>query len=249
MWEFCIAFDDETQAQNFRKSIISDIKSLQGVVTVLVSITFAKVLIAVPNDVKTKAKEILIEKIAENILLYNKKRYILSKLNFDITHSTSMQVFLKALVVFDSDTDKEIIIERLDLQNDIVVKSFVDFRLTFLKRKWDELVSLANDNAMYLVSEDTFGELIKFLISNLEYRCYAVNVFSKKNCYLLCDTQGKVINDFLIERNIVYDDNMLITSLIALNPEKIIVHCNSFVKDKLLKTLYEYFSNRLEVCK
>lgn len=249
MWEFCIAFDDEAQAQNFRKSISNDIKQLQGVATVLVSVTFAKVLIAVPNEVKTKAKDFLVEKIAESILVNYKKRYILSRLNFDLTQSISMQVFLKALVVFDSDTDKEIIIERLDLKNDIVVKSFVDFRLTFLKRKWDELVSLANDNAMYLVSEDSFGELIKFLISNLEYRCYAVNVFSKKNCYLLCDTQGNVINDFLIEKNIVYDDNMLITSLIALNPEKIIVHCNSFVKDKLLKTLYEYFSNRLEVCK
>lgn len=249
MWEFCIAFDDETQAQNFRKSISADIKQIQGVATVLVSTCFAKVLIAVPNEVKTKVKDLLVEKIAESILVYYKKNYILSKLNFDVCHSTRMQVFLKALVVFDSDTDKEIIIERIDLKNDIVVKSFVDFRLTFLKRKWDELVSLANDNAMYLVSEDTFGELIKFLISNLEYRCYAVNVFSKKNCYLLCDTQGNVINDFLIEKNIVYDDNMLITSLVALNPEKIIVHCNSFVKDKLLKTLYEFFSNRLEICK
>lgn len=249
MWEFCIAFDDEVQAQNFRKSIASDIKKMQGVTTILVSITFAKVLIAVPNEVKTKAKDFLVEKIAESILLYCKKKYILSRLSFNVSHSTSMQVFLKALVVFDSDTDKEIIIERLNLQNDLVVKSFVDFKLTFLKRKWDELVGLANDNAMYLVSEDTFGELIKFLISNLEYRCYAVNVFSKKNCYLLCDTSGKVIDDFLVEKNIVYDDNMLITSLIALNPEKIIVHCNSFVKDKLLKTLYEYFSNRLEVCK
>ena len=249
MWEFCIAFDDETQAQNFRKSISAEIKQMQGVATVLVSTIFAKVLIAVPNEVKTKAKDLLVEKIAESILVYYKKNYILSKLNFDVTHSTRMQVFLKALVVFDSDTDKEIIIERLDLKTDVVVKSFVDFRLTFLKRKWDELVSLANDNAMYLVSEDAFGELIKFLISNLEYRCYAVNVFSKKNCYLLCDTQGNVINDFLIEKNIVYDDNMLITSLVALNPEKIIVHCNSFVKDKLLKTLYEFFSNRLEVCK
>ena len=90
---------------------------------------------------------------------------------------------------------------------------------------------------------------LKFLISNLEYRCYAVNVFPKNNCYLLCDTQGNCINDFLIDKNIIYDDNNLLTSLIALNPEKIIFHCNSNVRDNIINSLFQYFSNRIVICK
>lgn len=249
MWEFCIAFNNKDEAQSFKNSIYNTIKHYEGVVTILFSLNFAKVLVAIPMQNLTKIKHFLTEKIAESILINYKKEFILSRLNFSFTQNTSMQVFLKALIVFDSDTDKEIIIQRLNFDNDLVVKSFVDFKLKFLKKKWLELVDLANDNAMYLVSEDTFNELIKFLISNLEYRCYAVNVFSKKDCYMICDTQGNIINDFLIDKNIIYDDNNLLTSLIALNPEKIIVHCNSNTQEKVINKLFQYFSNRLEICK
>lgn len=249
MWEYCIAFNNKNEAQLFKDCVCNTIKLNDGVVTILFSENFAKVLIAVPNKNINKITKYLTEKIAESILLNYKKEFILSRLSFSFNQKINMQVFLKALIVFDSDTDKEIIIQRLNLNHDIVIKSFIDFKLKFLKKKWLELVDLANDNAMYLVSEDTFNELIKFLISNLEYRCYAVNVFSKNNCFLLCDTQGKVISDFLVDKNIVYDDVNLLTSLIALNPEKIIVHCNSDTQEKTINKLFQYFSNRLEICK
>ena len=249
MWEFCLIFDSQNVASAFRFSIYKKVKSLNGVSTLLVDENFSKVLIAIPEVCKKDFFGFLKDKIAENILLYYKHDYICSKLKFLMTTSTNMQVFIKALTVFDSDTDKDIIKEKLIFKNKLFVTSFIDFKLNFLKRKWDELVSLANDNEMYLFDDSSFNELIKFLISNLEYRYYAVNIFSKKNCYLICDYEGNNIVDFLIDKNIFYDDNKLLTALIALNPEKIIIHCNSFVKDKLIKNLFAYFSNRVEVCK
>ena len=248
MWEFSLVFDNEITAQNFKASIIQRIREVNGVITTIFTKYSYSVLLAVPINSRKSIINFLKEKIAENVLLFYKKEYILSKLSFDISLNANMQIFLKALVVFDSDTDKQIIMENLSLKNSLILNSFINFKLKFLKRKWNELVSLANDNEMYFLDDTAFSELIKFLISNLEYRCYAVNIFSKKNCYLLCDFQGRNINDFLVEKSVIYDDSKLLTSLIALNPEKIIVHCNSFVKDNLLKTLYEYFSNRIEIC-
>ena len=250
MWEYCISFEDKNSADIFSNSIYNEIKSHGGIITTRDGDCFYKVLIALPIIERFKVHNVIKEKIAETILLCIKSEYILSRLDFETNNaSPSMKVFLKALIVFDSDTDKDIIVERLNFDSDLVVKSFVNFRMSFLKRKWNELVSLANDNAMYLLSQDSFDELIKFLISNLEYRCYAVNVFSKKDCYFLCDMKGEVVKDFLIDKNIMYDDSNLLVNLVALNPEKIIVHCNNNIKDNLLKTLYEYFSNRIELCK
>lgn len=249
MWEYIITFEDSSSANAFKNSINEIIKKNNGVITTLNQFNFTKVLIAVPIIERFKLHNTIREKIAENILLSYKKNFILSRLNFDINQNLNMQVFLKALVVFDSDTDKEIIMERMKFDSNLVVNSFINFRLSFLKRKWEELVDLANDNSMYLLNNDTFHELIKFLISNLEYRYHTINIFSKPDCYLLYDTRGQVINDFLVDKHIAYDDNILLTNLVALNPEKIVIHCNNFVKDKLLKTLYEYFSNRIHVCK
>lgn len=249
MWEFCICFDKEIDSQDFVKKITKYIKENKGIVVSIFLHEVYKVLVAVPSEIKDKITMYLQEKLAEIILTNYKKDYILNRLNFEKSATTNMKVFLQTLVCFDSDIDKQIIVERMNLSKNFYLKSFIDFKLNVLKTKWQELITLANDNIMYLLSDDSFVELIKFLISNLEHRCYAVNIFSKQNCYLLCDLEGKVINDFLIDKNIFYDDNKLLTSLIALNPEKIIIHTNNTLKDNLLKNLYNFFSNRIEICK
>lgn len=249
MWEYSITFEDEKSSEFFKKELNKIIKKHNGIITGLYSLNCYKILIAVPIIERFKIHNIIKEKIAESILLFFKKKFILSGLDFEINKTIEMSVFIKSLIVFDSDIDKEIIIERLKFDNNLIVNSFLNFKLGFLKHKWKELISLANDNAMYLLSRDSFLELIKFLISNLENRQYVVNIFSKENCYLLCDVEGNSIKDFLLEKNIIYDDSSLLTSLVALNPQKIIIHCNSFIKDRLLKNLYEFFSNRIEIKK
>lgn len=249
MWEYCLCFDNQLESKIFVEKIKPFIRKIKGVVVSIFLQDTHKVLVAVPIEKKEYTTNFLKENLAEIILTNYKKDYILSRLSFEVNHSINMNVFLQTLVCFDSDMDKQIILESLNFDKSIYFGSFINFRLKFLKNKWDELITLANDNIMYLLSEDSFVELIKFLISNLDYRCYAVNVFSKKNCYLLCDMEGKVIKDFLLDKNIVYDDNKLLTSLIALNPEKIIIHCGTILKENLLKNLYNFFSNRIEICK
>ena len=172
MWEYVISFDDNISSKYFENEIKSTIKQHNGIITELSYNNYNKVLIAVPIIERFKIHNFIREKIAETILVKFKAQYILSRLNFDLTPTTDMQIFLKALVVFDSDIDKEIIMERLNFDSNLVVSSFLNFKLSFLKRKWQELVGLANDNSMYLLSKDSFLELIKFLISNLEHRYY-----------------------------------------------------------------------------
>ena len=249
MVEFCIYFENETQAEGFKAKIFDYIKNRQGIVVSVLCLNYYAVLIAVQEKDKKDAFLFLKEKIAEIILLFYKRDYILNKLDFDKVKSDNMKVFLEALFCFDSDLDKEVILENLRFKNTLYFDSFINFALKFLKSKWDELISLANENVMYIVCEESFLELIKFLISNLEHRCYAVNVFSKKDCYLLCDLEGKSINDFMVEKNIVYDDTNLLTTLIALNPEKIIFHYDDDIKESLIKKLYNYFASRIEICK
>ncbi|MBQ9792599.1 MAG: hypothetical protein IJW32_02495 [Clostridia bacterium] len=249
MWEYCIIFEDDLSADYFKNKIYKTIKNYNGIITKLVDNNYIKILIAVPIIERFKIHNIIREKIAETILVNYKKEYILSKLNFDITKAIDMQIFLKALVVFDSETDKAIIYERLKFDSNLIVNSFINFKLSFLKRKWEELINLANDNSFYLLNKDSFLELIKFLISNLDYRYYAINIFTKKDCYLLCDIEGQTITDYLVGNGVIYDEKALLTSLIALNPEKIIIHNNILINDKLIKLLYDLFSNRIEISK
>ena len=249
MWEVSICFESPKMAEYFASKINLVIKSCKGISACITLNGQNCVLIAVPKDKEEFAREFVKQKIAECILFFYKKDYIVSKLNFEKPKTTYMNVFLQTLVCFDGEADKHFIEQCLDFDDRIFVDAVVAFKLKFLKKKWEELVSLANENVMYFLSEDSLLELIKFLISNLEHRCYAVNVFSKSDCYFLCDLQGKRIDDFMLEKQGIYEDGNLLTILVALNPEKIIVHCNKFVKDKLLRNLFSLFPNRIEICK
>ena len=249
MWEVSICFESPKMAEYFASKINMVIKSCKGISACITLNGQNCVLIAVPKDKEEFAREFVKQKIAECILFFYKKDYIVSKLNFEKPKTTYMNVFLQTLVCFDGEADKHFIEQCLDFDDRIFVDAVVAFKLKFLKKKWEALVSLANENVMYFLSEDSLLELIKFLISNLEHRCYAVNVFSKSDCYFLCDLQGKRIDDFMLEKQGIYEDGSLLSTLVALNPEKIIVHCNKFVKDKLLRKLFSLFPNRIEICK
>lgn len=249
MWEVSICFESPKMAEYFASKINLVIKSCKGISACITLNGQNCVLIAVPKDKEEFAREFVKQKIAECILFFYKKDYIVSKLNFERPKTPYMNVFLQTLVCFDGEADKHLIEQCLDFEDRVFVDAVVAFKLKFLKNKWEELVSLANENVMYFLSEDSLLELIKFLISNLEHRCYAVNVFSKSDCYFLCDLQGKRIDDFMLEKQGIYEDGSLLSTLVALNPEKIIVHCNKFVKDKLLRNLFSLFPNRIEICK
>lgn len=249
MWEFCFYFDSLEDSNIYEKKILCFVKNVQGVVANVFSEGFYKLLIAVPFETRREAIRFFKTKLAETILTIYKRKFIVSNLNIEKIRTENISVFLQALVCFDSEIDKQIIIERINFKNNFYLNSFISFKLKFLKNKWNELVTLANDNMIYLLNDDSCLELIKFLISNLEHRYYAVNIFLKDDCYLLCDMQGKVIEDFLIEKHVVYDDKNLINSLVALNPEKIILHCNKILKDKLIKNLFNFFPSQIEICK
>lgn len=248
MVEFCIYFNNFNVANCFIKRVCKFINLLGGILVNISTNSSFSVLIAVKKEHKAKLKNYLRERIAETILVYYKRNYILSKLNFKRGNNFYMQIYLEALCCFDSNLDKEIILKKLKLKKHFYFDSFIDFVLGVLKNKWNELITIANDNVIYTYSDDNLLELIKFIISNLEHRCYAVNVFSKKDCYMICDIKGEKIDDFLIENNIFYDEKNLFASLVVLNPKKIIFHTDN-KKSSVVGKLNSFFSKRVEICK
>jgi len=227
------------------------IKELNGVITLSVNDHTAKLNIGVGNKNKSSIKGSIINQIAGVIIAKYKPDYLKSNFNFKVNDDINMQAFLKALVVFDSDIDKQIIVRELMTCNKgVVLDSFFNFRLNILKIKWKDLINLANDNIMYLMTSDTFIELLKFLISNLDYRISEVNIFFSNSGYQLKDSTGKDIND---NDNYLTDckdckEAFLITTLISLSPQKIKLHCKTDFKSQTLNLLFSLFNDRIEIC-
>jgi hypothetical protein len=246
-WEFSLKADiDKLDQINYIKERLKKpLKEARGVVTTICSQESVLLLVGVNMAYKLRIKGIICSLIANLVATIYKKEYITRKFNFVVKHDLMYKSFLKALISFDSDVDRQIIYNKLICFDNIVLQSFVDFKLKDLKQKWNELIMLANDNYMYLLSGGNFLELLKFLLSNLE--CKVDKVCVKKN------QNGKYV--FLFTNNYTSLNSFefpksaedVVTSLIDLCPNKItIINQNDFSKE-ITDFLSELFGAKIEI--
>ena len=95
MWECCICFENSSEADSFVRSISSFVRNRDGIIVNVYSMSFTKVLFAVPEPNQEECYFFVKEKLAESILSHYKKKYIMSKLDFDINASANMNVFIQ----------------------------------------------------------------------------------------------------------------------------------------------------------
>ena len=156
------------------------------------------------------------------------------------THENiSLTAFKKALINFDKETDFYIISKNLELKKNLYLDAFYSFKLKALRDKWAELIALANENSDYLVSNEAFFDLLKFLIDNLEICEDEINVFEDENGYFI-----KAENDDCPHENLSKEG--LVSSLIELCPKKINLFCRS--DDNTAGFLSKIFEERINVC-
>lgn len=251
MWEYTITLPKVSKAKltNLHQDLSKQCKQFAGVATIINFNQSQQILLACPLYNKNLLKPKVIEILANFILLHFKYDYLVSNFKFKVSNDINIKAFIKALVVFDSDVDKEIIKHHLKRYANIDLNSFYYFKLKPLRIKWNELVNLANDNFGYLMSTDTFVELLKFIISNLDYRTKEVNISFKDNAYELSGLNGEPIDDVLLGDTTDYGDSFLITALITLSPQKIKLHCNTEIKDNTINLIFELFNDRIEIVK
>ena len=188
---------------------------------------------------KSFLEEVLIEVFCE---MY-KKQFLLENLYFKEFDDVSTEAFLQALLYFDRETDRYLVSKYLHLEKQINLDGFFNFKLKTLREKWYELVGIANDNQMYLYSDDTFMELIKFLVDNIEFRCDVVNIVGQDNGYIITNSDFEEI-DF----NEQYENNdkNLISSLISLCPKNINIYCSDMLSNQVTKLICCLFEKRVK---
>ena len=178
--------------------------------------------------------------IIKVICNFYKEEYLDKNLHIPSHEKMSLTAFKKALINFDKETDFYIISKNLHLDKTLFLDAFYDFRLSALRDKWNELVMLANDNSDYLIGDEAFFDLLKFLIDNLEIGENEISVFEKENGYTIK----------LPDRSDMFCESLtnegLISTLIELSPKKINLYCDR--EDATANFLSKIFEKRINVC-
>lgn len=193
-------------------------------------------------------KRVLKRYIPEIILFIYKEKYLIQNISFNDVNEVFKLSLLKALVLFDSETDYVDIRKELDLDSDINIDSFYSFKLQKLKTRWQEIVSLANDNSNYFFESETLLELLKFLIATIKPKASFVNVYYNGKNFEFLDAKNRRIKNAILSSSGADNDEVnLIISLISLAPDTINIHCIDSLSNNTFKVLYYIFDKRVNL--
>ncbi len=96
--------------------------------------------------------------------------------------SLRYEILLRTLVAFDRENEHKILSDVIAVEDGMALDGIFNFKLGELKERWLEICRLTISNGAYLNDDDTYNELLRFLIS-------AVN--PKINKLTVCERDGK----------------------------------------------------------
>lgn len=198
--------------------------------------------LAVPNKERDFYKAFVLELVSEIIVMDYKYEYIKANLNAQISNDELWISFLKALTVFDKQTDKDLIKKNLAFTSELLIDSSYNFRMWEVRDRWREIVSLVEENLSGLLARDSFVDLMKFLIAASEPEADTVYIKKCKNTpeIMINDTQ-KAINLCFFEEN-VKNSIKILSELVCLCPRSIVIDFD----DENYSDLVEKISNIFE---
>lgn len=244
MYEFCVCVPKtKIDIKNFVcEKCTQFMQEYYGVVTLFEKVESYQILLAINDYEKDKLLLFLRDLVDEVICFYYKKEFLSKNLVINISDKVTKQAFVFSLLYFDRETDRYIVNKYLNLDKKLDVDGFFNFKLSSLKEKWRELIDITSQNEIYLYSDETFTELIKFLIDNLEVRSDVINIMKTDNSYGIFDSNFNQV-DAMTKCKDSEEDFM--AQIITMSPKNINIYCSDILPNKLKTLICKLFEKRV----
>lgn len=243
MWEFCLSTNKVHIASFIYQTLKSQTGEIEVVLTCYEQFGVYNIMLACAEEERVRLSVLIERCVIKVICNFYKENYLDEHLHLPTHEKISLTAFKKALINFDKETDFYIISKNLTLKNNLNLDSFYYFKLIALRDKWKELIMLANDNSDYLIGDDAFFDLLKFLIDNLEITEDEISVFQKDNGYFI-KTRENNEHENVVDFEELSKES-LVSTLIELSPKKINFYCDS--DDTTVNFLSKIFEERVNI--
>lgn len=140
----------------------------------------------------------------------------------------------------------------------LIIDGYLNFRSKPFHDLIDKSIELVLGEFQMEVEYNEFIETLKFIIENQTPEIDLVNILCEDDEYSLMDSEFKEINNDHISMILqdlyeeeVSDEDILLSTIIALSPRRVVVHQAARDKDKdnVTSILKEIFEDRMEICR
>ena len=153
---------------------------------------------------------------------------------------STYRLLLHTLVAFDRECERELLFSIVKVTQTISLDGLFDFRLSELKKRWDEIRALIVSNASFLHDELTLNELLRFLVSAIDPKIMKLELKQQGDEFLLTGVHNN--SEFkLVTKG---GDNLMLY-LIDLAPIELEI-CGELFDNKLYCRLVEVFDAKVK---
>jgi len=230
--------------QFLHANIKSRLDFCKTVVTTYTDNNFSYLLFACDKNFFDACEAILRDIIIDYIVGNYKISYLKSKIKKNVKESLAFNAYVKVLAMFDKATDESALKKIILFNQTFFIDSFLEFRLSPLKKHWDNLAELSSDN-LSLFNSGTFVDVIKYLVNTMENVVYKVKVVCDGEHFSIYNIKNK--NDKLIKITDCHSSLDLITNVLNYCPNYIDVYINTNKDSEAVNFLSNVFSNRLKI--
>lgn len=182
MWEFSLA------CNNKNKNIIEYINNCfckdlpDCMLTTYSDKHFTYLLFASDESIKQICQSKIKHCIATYIIDEYKYNYFMRQIKGG--DNLVFQAYIKALSLYDADTDVALIMASFDVEGQFYLDSFIKFKLYDIVRMWQELCALITSNINYL-NRDMMLDVIRSFISTFDTSINTLKIIIQQDSFVL----------------------------------------------------------------
>lgn len=174
------------------------------------------------ETVAEKIRRNLLDTVSEVISLGFKAEYLAVKLRLK-QGDLLTETLINTMSIFDSGTDKRIVLKSLEKLSDIDMDGLFMFRLEELKNRWNEIAEITGKGSLVAADAEVRGEFLRYLVSSIPSLIDKVTVDFTLAGYTLYDEEGAHIEKMRLFSPSASEDSELMYNLICLAPRKVII--------------------------
>lgn len=197
---------------------------------------FTYLLFACEDSISNICKSKIKKCITTYIIDIHKYNYFLS--NILKQKNLISQAYIKALSLYDVDTDMALINSLLDFKQNFYIDSFIAFQLKDLERMWQELCELITSNINYL-NRDMMIDVMRQFIATFDSSYSTLKIIFENDGFVIYKIEANKNPVKLKDKALDID---IVNFALLSNPKNIQIYGNvneNFSIISLLKSLYD----------
>lgn len=196
--------------------------------------------IACSDTYRFQVQRRLLDAVAQALTLGYKNVFVRDLLRIG-NDNFYRNVLVNVICVFDNDYDRQIVSKLVEVDQNVCIDGYYNFRLSAVKKKWEEITRLVSDNFYVLSDNGLIVEFLQYLSESTPSKVKTLSVSFEDGAFTLYGSGGKVLTPAVSLAKCATVEEEAMLNILCLKPQLVKIYHNAPLSDDFVQMLSALF--------